>query len=111
MAVAAPPMNPYARLVSLIERELELAGQGRVEELAAAVIERGEFLATLPSPAPDGAEPWLLRARALHSRVTIETERLAAGLAARRSAHRRAWAAARRYMRPVSEDPRYSTSA
>ncbi|WP_249009144.1 hypothetical protein [Conexibacter sp. DBS9H8] len=111
MAPATPPIDPYVRLVTLLERELELAGQGRVEELAAAVVARGEFLMTLPSPAPDAAEPWLLRARALHSRVTIETERLATVLAARRSAHRRAWAAARRYTRPAGEGPHYSTSA
>jgi hypothetical protein len=101
---------PYERLVKLIEHELELAGQGRIGELEAAVRERGDYLRTLPRPAPPAAEPLILRARALHGRLSIETQRLAEALVRRRQARRLARVMARTYV-PPPRRRNYSTSA
>jgi hypothetical protein len=113
MAGTSPPppnLAPYERLVKLIERELELAGQGRVHELRGAVAERSRYLRSLPTPAPAEAEHVLLRARALHSRLSIETQRLAEALIRRREARRVARTMARRYV-PTPRPRHYSTSA
>jgi hypothetical protein len=113
MAVASPPptsLASYERLVKLIERELELAGQGRVHELRTAVAARSRYLRSLPTPAPAEAEPLLLRARALHSRLSIETQRLSEALMRRREARRVARTMARLYV-PPPRPRNYSTSA
>ena len=91
-------LAPYARLVKLIEQELELAGAGRVEALAAAATRRGDHLASLPLPAPPEAAALLLRAEALHSRVLIETQRIAEALESSRRRGRRRHAVALTYL-------------
>ncbi len=100
---------PYRTLVKLIERELELAGRGLIDELEEAVDRTGELLATLPVPAPESARPLLLRADALRRRVTIETRRLQESIEHSRSSLRRARKIARRYSGQPSA--RISTSA
>ncbi len=100
---------PYERLVRMIEHELELAGQGRLEELSDAVDARGEYLTTLRSPAPAAARGAVERANALHCRVIIETLRVRESLERSRGSLRRA----RRVARTYSPAPRrrYSTTA
>lgn len=102
-------IGPFLRLIKMIEHELELAGEGRVAELQEAVRLRGRYLPSLPSPAPAAAVPLLLRARALHARLLIETERLRDGIDESRASLRRARRVARTYGLP--RDSRWSTVA
>ena len=100
----------YGRLVKMLEHELELAGQGRVTELGAAIEQRSRYLRSLPAPADSDTEQLLLRAQALHGRVSIETQRLAEAITGRREARRLARRMARTYV--AAPSPRsYSTSA
>lgn len=101
-------LAPFQRLVKLIERELELAERGRLEQLQAAVERTGAQLASLPQPAPQSALPLVLRAQAMRNRVTILLERLQDELGASRSALRRGRRIARVY-RPKQHE-RISTS-
>jgi hypothetical protein len=100
---------PFQRLIKLIERELELAGQGRLQELQDAVAETGRFMETLPAPAPESAQPLVERAKALRGRVTIETRRLRDGIEFSRGALRRARRISKTYSQPRGN--RYSTTA
>ncbi len=105
----AAEQAPFQTLIKMIERELELAGRGQVQELQAAVQQTGEYMRTLPTPAPDSALALVERAKALRGRVTIEAERLREGIAQSRSSLRRSRQIARRYGRPRGN--RYSTTA
>jgi hypothetical protein len=107
--LTAAEQAPFQKLIKLIERELELAGEGRVEELQAAVTKTGAYMETLPSPAPESALPLVERAKALRGRVAIETERLRESIELSRAALRRSRRIARRYAAPRVN--RYSTSA
>ena len=100
---------PFQRLVKMIEHELELAGQGRVAELRAAVAKTGAFMATLPSPAPESARTLVYRAQALRGRVTIETQRLRESIELSQASLRRARRLSRKYA--PRRRSRYSTSA
>ena len=101
----------YERLVKMIEHELELAGQGLLEELGDAVTKTGEYMASLPVPAPASAQPVLLRAQALRSRVQIETQRLLEGIELTQASRRRARTISRRYAPQREQASNYSTSA
>ena len=105
----AAEQAPFQTLVKLIERELEFAGNGRVQELQDAVARTGAYMATLPAPAPDSVLPLVERAKALRGRVTIETERLRESIELSRAALRRSRTVARRYAPPLAN--RYSTTA
>lgn len=105
----AEEQAPFHTLIKMIERELELAGQGLLTELDEAVRETGRFMETLPAPAPASAEPLVLRADMLRRRVTIETRRLQESIEQSRTTLRRARKIARRYSTP--QTPRISTSA
>ncbi len=100
---------PYERLARMIERELELADQGRLAELSASVRARGEYLRSLATPAPASARRALERANALHSRVIIETLRAKESLERSRGSLRRGRQVARTYS--PAPRRRYSTSA
>ena len=100
---------PFHTLIKMIERELELAGQGLLDELQQAVDETGTYMATLPTPAPASAESLVLRADALRGRVTIEATRLKESIGRARTTQRRARKIARRYAAP--RGGRISTSA
>lgn len=102
-------LAPFQTLVKLIEHELELAGQGRIEELQRAVAATGEYLLGLPNPPPAAALALIERARAMRARVTIETERLRDAIAATRATNRRRRRMARTYGAPPRS--RYSASA
>lgn len=105
----AAEQAPFQTLIKLIERELELAGQGKVVELQAAVEKTGAFITTLPQPAPASARALALRAEALRGRVAIETIRLQESIGRSRASLRRGRSIARRYRAPRSG--RISTSA
>ncbi len=107
--LTAAEQAPFQKLIKLIERELELAGQGLLNELQDAVQKTGAYMDTLPSPAPESAQPLVERAKALRGRVTIETKRLQEGIEVSRGALR----TARRFSKTYSQKfgNRYSTSA
>ena len=62
--------DPYAALVTLAERELELASTGSLEELAELQRERNALVASLPATPPASARPALGRAASLQAQVT-----------------------------------------
>lgn len=100
---------PFQRLIKLIERELELAGQGRTEELHQAVEATGAYMRTLPTPAPESARVLVARADALRARVRIEAQRLQEQIGLRLATRRRGRRIASSYAGPPAR--RYSTTA
>lgn len=100
---------PFQRLVKMIEHELELAGEGRVQELQDAVAKTGAYMTTLPSPAPPSALALVHRAQAMRARVRIEAERLGESIQISRAAFRRARQITKKYAQ--KKGTRYSTSA
>jgi hypothetical protein len=67
---------PYEALARIIERELELVGNGDYEALAELKSERDALIATLPGTPPASARPALQRAALMNKRVQIEIERM-----------------------------------
>jgi hypothetical protein len=74
-ARSAAALAPYEGLVRIAELELELAGEGRYDELAQLGRQRDEIMGSLPRPAPPGAREPLERALAIERRVGIELRR------------------------------------
>lgn len=68
--------RPYEALASLIERELELVGQRRFDELAVLKQARRKLESTFPPSPPASAGPALERCRLLQKRVEIELLRV-----------------------------------
>jgi hypothetical protein len=66
---------PYETLARIVERELELIGEGRFDEFQALSAERAALVATLPASPPACARPALERAALLQRRVAIEIMR------------------------------------
>jgi hypothetical protein len=73
--MSARGTTPYETLVELAERELELLGEGRYEELGVLHRERAALIATLPATAPPEAAPALERAALLGRSVMVEIMR------------------------------------
>ena len=67
---------PYEALARMIERELELVGNGDHEALAELKSERDALIATLPESPPASARPALQRAALMNKRVQIEIVRM-----------------------------------
>jgi hypothetical protein len=70
--MSAPEASGYEVLARSLERELELIGEGRFEELATLHAERAVLIAGLPEVPPLSARPALQRASLLSKRVEIE---------------------------------------
>jgi hypothetical protein len=68
---------PYERLADSFERELELVGEGRLDEVAQLAADRDALIATLPATPPASARPALERAQ-----VMIEVTRRREGILA-----------------------------
>lgn len=64
------PPDPYAAILELAEHELQLARDGRIEDLRALGPRWEELTADLPLPAPPYARGPLERAAALHERTS-----------------------------------------
>jgi hypothetical protein len=102
------PAQPYDALASLIERELELVGHRRLDELALLQQTRAALERALPETPPIEAGPALERCRILHKRVEIELirvrEMLLVELAHVRQAQRAASGYAPAMARPAAVD-------
>jgi hypothetical protein len=73
--MSAEQAAPYETLARIVERELELIGEGRLDELVALKAERAALVATLPERPPASARPALERAALMQRRVAIEIMR------------------------------------
>ncbi|HXB64072.1 MAG TPA: hypothetical protein VNV42_04240 [Solirubrobacteraceae bacterium] len=67
---SAAPRDPYAAILELAEHELQLARDGRIEDLRSLGPRWEELTANLPLPPPPYARGPLERAAALHERTT-----------------------------------------
>jgi hypothetical protein len=76
MTAAASSVGRYEAILAHAELELELAGRGEVERLAALDGRWELLLEGLPETAPSAAAPILERARLIHERTRIELIRL-----------------------------------
>jgi hypothetical protein len=70
--MSGPGPEAYETLARSFERELELVGERRFDEVATLQAERGELIATLPATPPASARPALQRAALMNKRVEIE---------------------------------------
>jgi hypothetical protein len=76
MSAADATLDPYAAILELSERELELAGMGRIDDMQALGEEWRALVAQLPAEPPKQARPLLERAALAHERTHIELLRL-----------------------------------
>ena len=70
--MSTPDAAAYEALARSFERELELIGEGRLNELATLHAERTALIGDLPEVPPLSARPALQRAALLNKRVEIE---------------------------------------
>jgi hypothetical protein len=73
MSAASPAQ--YERLADSFERELELVGEGRLDEVAQLAADRDALIASLPATPPESARSALERAQLMSKRVMIEIVR------------------------------------
>ncbi|HEY3760038.1 MAG TPA: hypothetical protein VGL37_09760 [Solirubrobacteraceae bacterium] len=66
---APPTLDPYVAILELAERELELARDGRIEDLRSLAPQWDALTAELPAVPPPSARGPLERAAALHART------------------------------------------
>ncbi len=71
VAAGESPPDPYAALVALSERQLELAREARVQELRELSVEWRRLSAGLPARPPACARAALERASALHAETRL----------------------------------------
>jgi hypothetical protein len=76
MTRAEATLDPYAAILELSERELELAGMGRIDDLHALGEEWRALVAQLPAQPPEEARGLLERAALAHERTHVELLRL-----------------------------------
>jgi hypothetical protein len=108
--MSTPASTPYDALLELIERELELAGEGRFDEVAELAASRELLTGSLPAAPPASARPALERAALLQQRLTIELLRGREAVLLELAQIERGWRAARGYG-PRNRGPRVSASA
>lgn len=80
MSAPAAELAPYEAIAAHAELELELAGEGRLNELSGLAARWDELIAGLPERPPAAAAPVLARANLIHERTRIELLRLRDGL-------------------------------
>lgn len=108
--MSSPASAPYEQLIELLSQELELAGEGRFQELADANAARAALIASLPAAPPASAREPLERAALMQARLDIELQRGKEALLLALRELQRASRAARGYA-PAPRKPRISTSA
>ena len=101
--MSTPDAAPYETLARNIERELELIGEGALDELEGLHTERAALLEGLPAVPPDCARPALQRAALMSKRVEIEILRRREALLADAATLERVGRTARGYA-PAAEN-------
>ncbi|MGH2875832.1 MAG: hypothetical protein ACRDNJ_15075 [Solirubrobacteraceae bacterium] len=104
-------MPDYEWLATLLERELQLAGERRFDELAQIAGERAALQRELPAVPPPGAREALERCTRLQKRVEIELVRVREALLAELDQVGRAQRAAHGYAPPRHSGRRVTASA
>jgi hypothetical protein len=74
--MSTPETAPYEVLAAMIERELALLGESRLEELAQLKLARDDLLSSMPAAPPAAAREALERCALLQQRVRIEILRV-----------------------------------
>jgi hypothetical protein len=105
------PSQPYEALARSLERELELIGGGRLDELTALYAERGDLIESLPAAPPADARPALQRAALMNKRVEIEILRLREAIVLEAANTERVGRTARGYAATVESRPRLQATA
>jgi hypothetical protein len=105
------PSQPYEALARSLERELELLGEGAIDELAPLYAERSELLAGLPAVPPADARPALQRAALMNRRIEIEILRRREALVLESANVERVGRTARGYAATVQSRPRLQATA
>jgi hypothetical protein len=108
---AAPAIARYESLCEHAELELELAGRGELDGLAALGARWDELVAGLPDTPPAAAAPLLQRARLIHERTRIELLRMRDLLLAEVGAAERTRRVADGYAGQLRRRPRLDRSA
>ncbi len=75
-----PSLDPYEAILELAERELQLARDGRIEDLRSLAPQWDALTAGLPERPPASARTPLERAAALHERTSATLQCLREGL-------------------------------
>ncbi len=104
-------LRPYEAIREHAELELELAGRGEVERLAALGARWEELIAGLPAQPPAAAAQLLHRARLIHERTSVELIRLRETLLSDLAGTTRARRAADGYAGQLHRRPRLDRSA
>jgi hypothetical protein len=103
--------QPYEALARSLERELELIGEGALEELEALYAERTALLGRLPAVPPADARPALQRAALMNKRVEIEILRRREALLLEGANVERVGRTARGYAATVESRPQLQATA
>ncbi len=101
----------YETLARSIERELELIGEGSIEELQVLYAERATLLEGLPAIPPEAAHPALQRAALMNKRVEIEILRRREALLLEAANVQRVDRTARGYAAALENRPRVQATA
>ena len=109
--MSAPDSSAYEALARSIERELELIGEGRFDELAALQTERARLIESLPASPPDWARPALQRAALINKRAEIEILRRREALILDAANLQLVDRTARGYAPPVEQRPHVRATA
>lgn len=104
-------LEPYRAVLAHAELELELAGRGEVDALAALAARWDAIVAELPQRPPPAAGSLLARATLIHERTRVELERLRASLLSELAANGRARRTAEGYAGHLPRRPRIDRSA
>ncbi len=104
-------LRRYEEIHEHAELELELAGRGDIELLAALGTRWDELIAGLPSQPPTAAAELLHRARLIHERTRIELSRLHEALMSELASTARSKRAADGYAGQLRRRPRLDRSA
>jgi hypothetical protein len=105
------PAQPYEALARSLERELELIGEGAIDELAALHAERTALLNSLPPDPPADARPALQRAALMNKRVEIEIQRRREAVLLEAANVERVGRTARGYAATVESRPQLQATA
>jgi hypothetical protein len=105
------PAQPYEALARSLERELELIGEGTLDELAALLAERAALLESLPAVPPADARPALHRAALMNKRVEVEILRRREALLLEAANVERVSRTARGYAASVESRPQLQATA